>query len=144
MTGRKPTPTALFVLRGKPSHGRKLNKAEPIPPAVDQATPPRWLGEEGKKVWAGLISVVASMKVLTRADLDALAALCSCYEEFLSAKQARRGTKGREVSMDRWQRQLRLWMVEFGLTPSARSRLQVVATRDHDPIVEYLKRGKPS
>ncbi len=143
MRGRKPTPTALFLLRGKPNHGRRVNELEPKPAAVRGALPPSWLGAKGAKLWTGLIDVLTGMRVLTSADLDGVALLCSCYEEFLESKRKRRGSKGREASMDRWQRQLRAWLTEFGLTPAARSRLQVVPTKEHDPLDDYFRKGKP-
>jgi P27 family predicted phage terminase small subunit len=55
MRGRKPTPTKLALLRGKPSHGRKINENEPVPLGELDA-PPDWLTDAQKDAWAYALS----------------------------------------------------------------------------------------
>jgi P27 family predicted phage terminase small subunit len=50
MRGRKPVPTRLALLHGKPNHGRKINDNEPIP-LGELDCPPDWLTPSQKEGW---------------------------------------------------------------------------------------------
>ena len=69
MAGRKPKPTALKILEGKPGK-RPLNKNEPNPPKGNIKCP-TWLLPEAKKEWKRLAPSLEAMGVLTMADLTA-------------------------------------------------------------------------
>lgn len=161
MRGRKPTPTELFLLRGKPSHSRRANPLEPKPPPAFNPEPPRWIGKQGAAAWTGLVRVLGQMKILTEADLDALALLCAAYDDFLACratiqKDGRtyestnlegqtivRGHPAVRQMADAWGC-VKSMMLEFGLTPSSRSRLAATAEAGQDPLERYLARGKPT
>lgn len=133
--GRKPKPTALKVLEGNPGK-RELNKNEP---KISQANPPacpEWLEEEAKNEWNRLAKILFEMGILTDLDIAAFASYCQAYarwreaEEFLTQHGSIVKTKTGywqqvpQVSIAHSNQKIMMQAAaEFGLTPSARSRM---------------------
>jgi P27 family predicted phage terminase small subunit len=129
------------MLNGNASK-RPLNAREPQPRT---GTPhcPEWLDEEARRVWKRLIPELRAMQVLTIVDADVLSMYCHTYsrwraaEEFISKHglvYPIRDDKGGVRCMQQWPQVsiarnlllvLRSYQQEFGLTPAARSRIQV-------------------
>ena len=136
MAGRKPKPTALKVLEGDRGKGRRpLNEHEPIPPKGGVKCP-SWLLPEAKKEWKRLAASLEAMGVLTMADLTAFAGYCQAYarwreaEDFISQHGSIFKTPSGyvqqvpQVSIAQTNMKIMLKFCEqFGLTPSARSRI---------------------
>ena len=134
MAGRKPKPTALKTLEGNPGKG-KLNKKEPKP-AKGIPICPEWLLAEAKIEWKRLATVMDQMGVLTEADRAAFAAYCQSYARWKEA-QEHIDSEGSTFETDKGYQQQTPWVgiantnqklmmqaaSEFGLTPSARSRI---------------------
>ncbi len=149
----------LKLLRGNPG-GRPLNSREPRPPESSGRRPP-WLKGHAKDAWGRLHAILTEMRVMTMADELALALLCSAVDDFRHAREIveKLGrtyecvTKSGDrmvrlrpetaIAVEASARMLKL-MIEFGLTPGSRSRLRVNQPKPHDPVEDYLKRGKPS
>jgi phage terminase small subunit len=55
MRGRKPTPTMLFNLHGKPNKGRKANPEEPKPQTGDLCDAPGWMCDTQQACWKNAI-----------------------------------------------------------------------------------------
>jgi P27 family predicted phage terminase small subunit len=141
MRGRKPTPTALHLLRGNPGK-RARNLLEPTPPVVPDMPPPAWLSEPAQVEWHRLAPVLGRLGVLTETDTDALAAYCEAWVTWKQATQRLRQfglvvkTKDTEMPIispyvkiaHHAMAQMRAFLVEFGMTPSARARVQVTPT----------------
>ena len=132
--GRKPKPTALKQLEGNPG-GRPLNKYEPKP---EKKAPrcPSWLEDEAKKEWKRMAKVLETMGLLTEMDMAAFAGYCQAYarwreaEEFLTQHGSMVRTPNGylqqvpQVSIAQTNMKIMLKFCEqFGLTPSARSRI---------------------
>ena len=137
MKGRKPKPTHLKEIAGNPGK-RPLNKNEPKAPPADLLAPAHLRGQE-LKVWKRLAPLLAAMKVFRQPDRDLLEQYCTAYQEWRRAVTEVR-KKGGAVSktpsgygqVSPWvarvkaeREEMRRIMVEFGMTPSSRSRLQV-------------------
>lgn len=134
MAGRKPKPTALKQLEGNPGK-RKLNKSEPVP-AKGIPTCPEWLLSEAKIEWERLAAVMDQMGVLTEVDRAAFAAYCQSYARWKEA-QEHIDSGGSTFETEKGYQQQTPWVgiantnqklmmqaaAEFGLTPSARSRI---------------------
>jgi len=132
--GRKPTPTAIKELEGNPG-GRPLNEAEPKP--ARKAPPcPKWLEPEAKKEWRRLAKQLEQIGVLTEVDMAAFAAYCQAYARWKEAEEflTEHGTLVRtpsgyyqqvpQVSIAQTYLKIMNKIAEqFGLTPSARSRI---------------------
>jgi phage terminase small subunit len=125
LRGRKPKPTHLKVLAGKPGH-RPLNLAEPTPDLVASPKPPRHLVGPERKLWGTLVPVLERMQVLTEADLTALEMLCAAYGDW------RRNRTG-----EAWKR-VAAGLAEFGLTPSSRSRVKVLNAGKRTSLAEFI------
>jgi P27 family predicted phage terminase small subunit len=141
MRGRKPHPTALKVLRGLPGK-RKPSPAEPMPTKLETAPPPDWLGPEAQSEWTRLAPQLIRLGILTESDTAALAAYCEAWATWKEATGQIR--KWGMVLKDKDHAvpvvspyvkiahnsltQMRGLLIEFGLTPSSRVRVQTPAT----------------
>ena len=136
-SGRRPQPTALKLLRGNPGK-RKPNPREPKPPPVSTLDPPPWLHTEAQGEWRRLAPMLGRLGVLTESDVDALAAYCEAFITWKQATEQLRTKglvvkrKGAPPGLSPYLRianaalaQMRALLVEFGMTPSARARVQV-------------------
>jgi len=139
--GPRPQPTKLKILRGNPGN-RPINKSEPQPPA-DGVVMPVHLGKVAARKWQELLPLLQAVKIMTKADVEALARYCDTYEWWLAtrAKLKKEGDtypilndKGDvkyiaqrpEVSIaHKLAVQMRQLEQDFGLNPSSRSSLSV-------------------
>ena len=132
--GRKPKPTAIKVLEGNPGK-RPLNGAEPAP-AHKAPRCPSWLEAEAKREWKRMGRILEQMGLLTEMDMAAFAGYCQAYARWKEAEEfiSQHGTMVRtpngylqqvpQVSIAQTNMKIMLRFCEqFGLTPSARSRI---------------------
>ena len=142
MRGRKPKPTALKLLDGNPGK-RRINDREPSPPAgIPEA--PGWFDDEARAEWFRISKILDDMGVLSLADHAALETYCTIYSRWVKAEaQVRKyGTivkspdKGFPMTSpyltvaNQALEALRKLAVEFGLTPSSRSRIRLPSEGD--------------
>lgn len=156
--GRKPLPTSMRTLSGNAGH-RPLNVDEPTPQSGFPPRPPH-LSEEASKAWDEFAPVLHGLGLLTAADGAALEQLCEIYVDvvtlradvtqngriqIVTTKSGDAMIRARpEVAMlDAAQRQLRIWLESFGLTPSARSRLKAGTPDQPDIFEELLRQPSP-
>lgn len=156
MRGRKPTPTALKIVKGNPGR-RPLNKHEP---KAKRGVPPKpaWLKGVAVDCWTELCILLNNMQVLTLPDGPALALLCATYEDYRTARDAVEDhgqtyesetehgviirARPEVMIMSDAAKRLRALMVEFGLTPSARSRVKADNGVPEDPLDSFLGGGR--
>ncbi len=163
MRGRKPKPTKLKILAG--TRPARINHAEPVP-APTRPEIPEHLDALARGEWERLCPILERMGVLTEADGAALTVYCDCYSKWLRARgevakrgmlievtrtiESKRGatieTTGQvkanpavmiEIQMARLMKEL---LIEFGLTPSARSRIKTNDPGPRDRLGEFLAR----
>jgi P27 family predicted phage terminase small subunit len=154
MRGRKPKPSLIRALEGNPGK-RPLNDREPTPP---QGVPdcPNYLDDEAKAEWFRTAKVLSDMRLLSLADRTALAAYCVVYSRWLKAeeqvkkfgsivKSPEKGFPMKSPYLSVADQALELmhkFMVEFGLTPSSRSRIRVPAGgQAQDEFDAFLEAG---
>jgi P27 family predicted phage terminase small subunit len=155
MKGRKPTPVYLKVLTGNP--GKKaLNTLEPKPPR-GKPNAPAHLSDKAREAWSYVSDHLDRMGALTKVDALALEALCEAYADYLAARatlaefgsnyyetvNAQGGVMHRPhpavAVMQDADRRIKAWFVEFGMTPSSRSRIQVGnGEANEDPSEKYF------
>ena len=154
MAGRKPKPTAVKKLEGNPGK-RKLNDKEPMP-VKGMPTCPAWLMPEAKTEWKRLAKILSEMGVLTEVDRTAFASYCQSYARWKEA-QEHIDEEGSTFATDKGYQQQTPWVgiantnqklmlqaaAEFGLTPSARSRIMAAsgAIKDEEDEMEALLGG---
>ena len=135
MEGRKPIPKKLKVLMGNPGK-RKLGN-EPTPAGKIPKCPDH-LPDEGKKEWRRVCKELAACKLLTALDRAALAAYCQAWARWLEAEDSLRQSGVIIMSPKKYpiqnpylavankaMQQMKEFLVEFGMTPSSRSRISV-------------------
>lgn len=140
LRGRIPKPTAVKRLAGNPGK-RALNELEPKPV---KAAPERAdiLGPVGRRIFEATIRELEAMGTLARCDGESIAVYCRLYERWLECEKwisekgstfpvrnADGNVKGvvawPQVADARGLAQIVLsYQREFGLTPSARSRVK--------------------
>ena len=158
--GPAPTPTTLKLLRGNPGK-RPVNDREPKPPRT-RPRRPKWLEGDGRKAWEDLVPLLDGMGVLTLVDRRALARYCKLWARWVTLSKLIdehgevypvRDKEGKTVAfrmlpqvkiVESLSAELRQLEREFGLTPSARSRIVVErdAVEGFDPLEELIARGR--
>jgi P27 family predicted phage terminase small subunit len=141
--GPAPLTTPMLKLRGSPR--ASMNRDEPAP-RPGRPRCPRWLDKEAKRAWRELVPELEFMGVLARIDRYALTRYCQLWARWVKAEQfiqkygetyPLKDENGKVKCFMPWpqaaviatlsQQMMRLEQ-EFGLTPSARTRLRVAHT----------------
>lgn len=149
--GRAPEPTALKILKGNPGK-QALNRNEPEPRDVEPEMP-EFLGEVAVAEWNRVVPLLRDMGLLKETDGPTLAAYCQAYQTWReTAEDIRENglTMTHQITgvphanpavamMQRALNQIRQFSQEFGMTPSARSRMVVSLDKsEKDPLEEML------
>lgn len=155
--GRPPKPTHMKILEGNPGK-RPINKSEPKPKATIPPCP-RHLSKEAKAEWRRISKELATLGLLTAIDRAALGGYCAAYARWAQAEEAMQAEDFKMVEVtdkgyshvNAWfivannsLKQMRAFLTEFGMTPSARSRVTVPEAKDIDPYEEFRQRRKAS
>jgi P27 family predicted phage terminase small subunit len=160
MRGRKPTPTTLRLVKGNPGR-RPVNDGEPnvhsgIP------SPPAELNEYARTEWKRVARHLRHSGLLSPIDRAALAAYCQSYGVWRQAEQALarmaaadpttqglliRTSNGNAVQnpllgiANKARSDMVRFAAEFGMTPSARSRVTAdkeQGAKQQDPARKYF------
>jgi P27 family predicted phage terminase small subunit len=148
----KPTPTALKILRGNPGK-RPISRREPRPRLEPPLAPARFEHSAAAlKHWHALAPTLTRLGLLTEVDGHAFAELCDYLADIDAARlelyasgPVVRTAEGTAVISPYYNVVLRAsasaarLLAEFGLTPSARARIEVtVPHEDGDQLETYL------
>lgn len=82
--GRKPTPTALKLVKGNPGK-RAINTNEPQP-VVELPRPPVWLSSLAKKEWRDMGARLLRVGLITDIDKPTFAAYCDSWGRWQQAE----------------------------------------------------------
>ena len=157
---RKKIPTVIHLLNGNPSKICGLNmKNEPTPTEYTESNapkPPAWLDSVASKEWKRVAPMLATLRLLTPADLSALEGYCKSYSRWREAEQQMDKAKSTIMKTGKTgylqqlpqiaisQKYLKLckeFMTEFGMTPSSRSRMTLPSdTKLDDDMADLLAR----
>lgn len=148
MRGRKPTPTALKLVRGNPGK-RPVNAAEPTPPTSADLECPDWLSAPAKEHWPAVAGQLRAAGLLSDIDHAALGLYCEAFARWKDANEkvvklgaVVKSANGYPIPSPYLQvanqayAQLTRMLAEFGMTPSSRSR---VSAKKPDPAEQYAK-----
>jgi len=155
--GPKPKPSVLKLIQGNPGK-RQINKSEPKPKAARRPTPPIDLDDCARKEWRRVVRELEAVGLLSKLDLPTLCAYCVAYSRFKSANDALKSVADKDkvfrgllikTKQGNWIQNplvgvarraaddmVRL-AAEFGMTPSARARLQVRTPQDVDEWADF-------
>lgn len=138
MASPKPRPAVLKLVEGRApgrdSGGRPVKESptfKRLPPDA-----PEWMPEEAKAEWQRVVTELSRLEILKPIDRAALAAYCLTWDRLVSAQRElnlngsvlgenSQGTVRHPAVavIEAASKELRSWAAEFGLTPSAESRL---------------------
>lgn len=145
--GRKPKPHNLRVIEGNPGK-RSMSRDIPKPPVSAGLSAPSHLNGDGKRHWTEMARQLEVLGLLAAIDRGALAALCQAYGVWADAERRLKAynlsEKGRKagaylietpsgaiiqhplvtIARDARRDYLKA-SAEFGMTPSARQRVEV-------------------
>lgn len=150
--GRKPKPTRLRALEGNPGR-RPFNPDEPKPAAVEPEKPGDLSPLEGE-IWDAVAEDLRAMKLFHRADTSLLVGFVHSYARALECDAAARREglvidtpHGRKrnphttLSREAWIA-VKAFGSELGLSPSARSRLQVTPGGQGGGLMELVRQAQ--
>nr|PZN59463.1 MAG: phage terminase small subunit P27 family [Sphaerobacter thermophilus] len=142
--GHNRKPTVLKVIQGNPGK-RALNKNEPKPRPIAPEPPPG-LDRFGREAWRRLAPLLERQGLLTEDDAELFWAFCQTWSQLRKAVRELNKMNPRDedyrkvaVTVENARKDLRLLAVEFGLTPAARSRIDLPQAEDEaDGALERL------
>ncbi len=166
MKGKKPIPTNLKVIHGTAQPCR-MNPNEPKPEKAGCPKAPKTLSIEARKHWRRITKDLEACGVLTNIDQDALAVYCELYAQWVEAGNMIR-KKGMVIADPRYadrktesgkamvvpilspyfrasmklSDQMKQMLVEFGMTPSSRTRVQVRKDHPEDSFDNWQKQRR--
>ena len=140
MKGRKPKPASVLRLQGSYKRNPEREKDNPTAPGIPKK--PRHLVGYAAAEWDKMIELMIEMKIIEKCDRAALEIYCESYADWRHASEQikRLGnnliliTEGKKAQRnplvsvknacaDRCYK----FLVEFGMTPSSRARLEARA-----------------
>lgn len=141
MRGRKPKPTFLKRLTGNPGR-RPLNENEPQPKRTLPPCPD-FLDEAARREWRRLTEYLYDVGILSELDGPALATYCQAFSRWQYAEEQLAKFGPVILSPDKKfpvqspylaiankaMEQMLKVLIEFGMTPSSRSRVTVIPGR---------------
>lgn len=155
--GRKPKPTTIKRAEGNPGK-RKVNRHEPQP---DSTMPPRpaELNEAAVAIWDHVAGELHGMGLLTAIDDAVLVTYCQSYATYLQLIRdvevegitvthvQKNGVEENKINPKQVEArllgaQLRAMASEYGLTPSARARLEIKPPNEEESKIKKFFREK--
>lgn len=152
--GPKPKPTPLKILSGMRPQRVNPNEPQPVPGVPDC---PADLTALGRAKWDHLCSVLQRMGILSISDADALHIYCVTFERWMLARIDIKKTgmtvptpgggikSNPSVTIEALSSRMMLSiLLQFGLTPSARSQIRLGGAADArgDDLDAFI-RSKP-
>ncbi len=143
--GPKPTPIHLALVRGNPGKRKLPDPAKEIRAPIEEPTPPPHLSDDAKVEWGRIVSILVRLKLMTQIDRAALAAYCQAYGRWVQAERALAAMAEKDLLTralmiktvggnaiqnplvgiaNKAMADMMRYATEFGMTPSARTRLQ--------------------
>jgi P27 family predicted phage terminase small subunit len=135
----------LVAVRGNPRQHKLPDLDKALKPPLEEPQPPAHLSDEAKVEWGRIVGVLFTLKLMTSLDRAALGAYCQAYGRWVQAERALaqmaekdatnkalmiRTTGGNAIQnplagiANKAMADMMRYAVEFGMTPSARARLQ--------------------
>lgn len=154
--GPRATPTETLRKRGSPLAARNKKRGEPKAPVVDgvPACPARLTGD-ARKIWAAVAAELVTMKVLASGDLNTLERYCETLADYWRARKQiaivnkqmkifdSDVERANQIILRDYNNILTKLEQEFGLTPSARTRVSEAPKRDKPAPEAKPKAGAP-
>lgn len=140
MKGRKPLPANVHLLRGNPSKIPDARLHGSVQPEVERPECPEHLSEVARVEWDRIVVELEKLGLVSQLDRAALAVYCQAWGRWVEAERhlAELGLEGLTMRTptgferpsawllvsERAVEQMHRFLTEFGMTPSARARVQ--------------------
>ena len=147
MPGPARKPTALRIVHG--TRDKRKNTREPKPGGVAQM--PDWLCEVAQDEWVRLSADLFKIGLITKADEVEFAVYCQAYAELQEAEAALIKFGRTQVTKDGFERKspwlsirdeawkrLHQAAQQFGLTPSARTKIEIPTQTETNDKSKYI------
>lgn len=163
MRGRKPLPSHLKLIKGSAKGElRKRGMTGEIKVEPSLPMPPPHLCDEAKVEWGRVASMLYALRLLSEADIAALAAYCQAWATFKRATEALevmskgdpltkglliKTTNGNAIQnpllgiANKAAADMVRFAAEFGMTPSARARINAPKgeeTQNQDTVERFF------
>lgn len=115
---------------------QRVNTAEPAPQPGDPRKPNYIAKDEhasGK--WDKVVAVLRDLQTLSKADGEVIALYCISYS-IMQAAWKDGNVNAAQAALNRMMRLL----IELGLTPASRSRVQVIGDNEADPLTQFMNK----
>ena len=142
--GPKPLPGNVHQLRGNPSKKAKRDLVDGVQPEVKIPSCPDHLSAEAKREWNRITKVMKNLGIISDLDRATLAIYCQAWGRWEQLnKKIKKLEEAQELSglvdvtpkgfeqmtvyvqlTNRYADQIKQYIAEFGLSPSARTRLK--------------------
>jgi P27 family predicted phage terminase small subunit len=147
---RVADPTRIRILKGNPRQ-HALPKHEPKPKEIEKAPKaPSHLSELAVVEWKRVCGILSKVRVITEADLQALAIYCASYAQYVEATEKLREEGMTYIDNHGFPKinpyfniarqilpEIIKLMMQFGLTPA--SRPKIIAESPKNEENEFLK-----
>ncbi len=141
MTGPRPMPTRIKMLTGNRGK-RPLGDREPEPKVRIPDKPAVLYGAAAEE-WDRITELLYDLGLVTEIDRAALAAYCQCYGRWVQAEEQLKAegliiktSTGYPIQSlylsiaNKALEQMKKFLVEFGMTPSSRTRVTTVGNKN--------------
>lgn len=143
-------PHQLKVLEGTDRSDRMPRN----PPSPEPAVPscPTWLGREATRLWKRLAPELAALGLLTKADRATFAAYCQAYHDWWDLEKRKADAPPTFTTDSGYVQKHPVWAMatdarervvklgrEFGMTPAARSGIELPAPPEPDRDRAFLQ-----
>jgi P27 family predicted phage terminase small subunit len=147
--GPRPTPTKILNLRGSRIRGAKDGVE---PEAVAPICPPG-LSRDAREEWGRIVPDLDRLGILARIDHAALVTYCESWSSYrehtrkirkegwlVKTQWGRMAANPRAGLLNAARSAMLRFQQEFGLTPSARTRIKASPEAKKDPLGDFVKR----
>lgn len=156
-SGRKPTPTALKLVKGNPGR-RPLNEKE-AKVDLSRPAPPSFLSQDAVMEWGRVIDTLYNAGLMSDLDRAVLAAYCQAYGRWAQAERALarmaekdplnsglmiKTSNGNAIqnplvgAANKAAADMVRYAVEFGMSPSARAKVNASQHGEEDAIEKFF------
>ena len=150
--GRKPIPAEIRKLQGNPGR-RPIPEAPKTAPVTGRFPAPAWMDTEAKKEWGNVIKEYSELELITKTDLQLLAAWCAAVSQFVTANKKMNKLEGSlddlplmqayRISLNEARNAMLQLAARFGFSPVDRLKLALPKKDDNkNEITDFLKRKK--
>lgn len=116
-TGPKPQTDEQKKAKGTFQPCRAIGDVLEFPVVESTPAAPEWVIDEGLTLWNEMVPLMMTQRVLTNADLHAMAHMCKLHAELIDGYSRKIRATASDLS------QLRMYFSEFGMTPASRTRI---------------------